>query len=342
MIVPGTVFGTVGALAAFPLRLAQREVERRHAELRRGITRRTSHVLFGRTLLARVGLAKAGEAEIARRARAERAAGRILVSENGFLRLLGLMKAPEVSSLSRQSLIDQSGLAADDLDLLSLFDAFEHDGEPYSFRDLILARKYAELIACGATLLGAILGTLLGFLAAHVRGTVEQAILALVDFQATMPFLILALAILAFIGNSLVIFMGLLALHGWERYARIARGLALSANAQGYAGAVWQLGASPARIYLVHILPNVMATLIVSMTIAFPEIVLVESGLSFLGLGVQPPATSLGSMVGYGRDYLATAPWILIIPAATISLMALSVSLVWDWLRDRFERTGLR
>ncbi|MDP1159975.1 ABC transporter permease, partial [Klebsiella variicola] len=76
------------------------------------------------------------------------------------------------------------------------------------------------LIACGATLLGAILGTLLGFLAAHVRGTVEQAILALVDFQATMPFLILALAILAFIGNSLVIFMGLLALHGWERYAR--------------------------------------------------------------------------------------------------------------------------
>ncbi|PLP60836.1 peptide ABC transporter permease [Mesorhizobium loti] len=207
---------------------------------------------------------------------------------------------------------------------------------------LLVSIQMSVLIACGATLLGAILGTLLGFLAAHARGTVEQAILALVDFQATMPFLILALAILAFIGNSLVIFMGLLALHGWERYARIARGLALSANTQGYAGAVWQLGASPARIYLVHILPNVMATLIVSMTIAFPEIVLVESGLSFLGLGVQPPATSLGSMVGNGRDYLATAPWILIIPAATISLMALSVSLVGDWLRDRFERTGLR
>lgn len=207
---------------------------------------------------------------------------------------------------------------------------------------LLVSIQMSVLIACGATLLGAILGTLLGFLAAHVRGTVEQAILALVDFQATMPFLILALAILAFIGNTLVIFIGLLALHGWERYARIARGLALSANTQGYAGAVWQLGASPARIYLVHILPNVMATLIVSMTIAFPEIVLVESGLSFLGLGVQPPATSLGSMVGNGRDYLATAPWILIIPAATISLMALSVSLVGDWLRDRFERTGLR
>ncbi|WP_192247390.1 tetratricopeptide repeat protein [Mesorhizobium silamurunense] len=149
MIVPGAVFGVVGALAAFPLRLAAREVERRHAELRRGVTRRTTHVVFGRVLLAKV--AKTGDAEIERRARGERAAGRTLISENGFLRLLGLMKAPEASSLARQSLIDQSRLAGDDLDMLSLFDAFEHDGEPYSFRDLILAKKYAGLIASGAT-----------------------------------------------------------------------------------------------------------------------------------------------------------------------------------------------
>ncbi|WP_245519602.1 MULTISPECIES: tetratricopeptide repeat protein [unclassified Mesorhizobium] len=147
-IVPGAVFGVVGALAAFPLRLAAREVERRHAELRRGVTRRTSHVVFGRALLAKE---KSGDAEIERRAKSERQAGRALVSENGFLRLLGLMKAPDASSLSRQSLIDQSRLAGDALDMLSLFDAFEHDGEPYSFRDLILARKYAGLIASGAT-----------------------------------------------------------------------------------------------------------------------------------------------------------------------------------------------
>ncbi|RVD61955.1 tetratricopeptide repeat protein [Mesorhizobium sp. M2D.F.Ca.ET.185.01.1.1] len=151
MIVPGAVFGVVGALAAFPLRLAAREVERRHAELRRGVTRRTSHVVFGRVLLAKSGLAKAGDAEIERRAKAEREAGRQLISENGFLHLLGLMKAPDASSLSRQSLIDQSRLSGDDLDMLSLFDAFEHDGEPYSFRDLILARKYAGLIASGAS-----------------------------------------------------------------------------------------------------------------------------------------------------------------------------------------------
>ena len=149
MIVPGAVFGVVGPLAAFPLRLAAREVERRHAELRRGVTRRTTNIVFGRALLAKA--TKTGDAEIERRAKSERQAGRQLASENGFLRLLGLMKAPDASSLSRQSLIDQSRLAGDDLDMLSLFDAFEHDGEPYSFRDLILARKYAGLIASGAS-----------------------------------------------------------------------------------------------------------------------------------------------------------------------------------------------
>ncbi|MER8726064.1 tetratricopeptide repeat protein [Mesorhizobium sp. M1027] len=142
----GTVFGIVGALAAFPLRLAAREVERRHGQLRRGVTRRTTHVVLGRMLLAR-----AGDTEIERRVVTERAAGRKLVSENGFLRLLELMKAPEASALSRQSLIDQSRLTGADLDLLSLFDAFEHDCEPYSFRDLILARKYAGLVAGGAS-----------------------------------------------------------------------------------------------------------------------------------------------------------------------------------------------
>ncbi|MER9237780.1 tetratricopeptide repeat protein [Mesorhizobium sp. M0633] len=126
--------------------MAAREVARRQGQLRRGVTRRTTHVVFGRTFLA-----KADDAEIERRVVTERAAGRKLVSENGFLRLLGLMKAPEASALSRQSLIDQSRLTGADLDLLSLFDAFEHDCEPYSFRDLILARKYAGLVAGGAS-----------------------------------------------------------------------------------------------------------------------------------------------------------------------------------------------
>lgn len=204
---------------------------------------------------------------------------------------------------------------------------------------LILSIRMSILIALGATLIGAFIGTLLGFLAAHFRGIVENAVLTLVDFQASMPFLILALSVLAFVGNSLTIFILLLGLHGWERYARIARGLAISANSQGYATAVRQIGAHPLRIYVGHILPNIASTLIVSMTLTFPEIMLVESGLSFLGLGVQPPATSLGAMIGYGREYLTRAPWILITPSVVISVTALAISLLGDWLRDRLDGT---
>ena len=183
------------------------------------------------------------------------------------------------------------------------------------------------------------MGTSLGLLAAQFRGLVEQAVMALVDFSASLPFLILALAVLAFFGNSLVLFICLLGLHAWERYARIARGLAISANAQGYAAAVRQLGASAWRVQGRHVLPNIASTLIVSMTLAFPEIILLESGLSFLGLGVQPPATSLGSMVGYGREYLTRAPWILLSPAAIIVTTTFAVSLLGDWLRDRLDPT---
>lgn len=143
--VAGKIFGTFGALAAFPRRLAAREVERQRGQLRRGVTRRTSQLVFGRALLG-----KKSDTAIEARFDAELKAGRHPLSENGFLRLLGLVKSPEASALTRQSLLDQSLLAPRMFDLLSLFDAFEHDAEPYSFRDLILSKKYAGLIAGGA------------------------------------------------------------------------------------------------------------------------------------------------------------------------------------------------
>src|SRR5262249_10725610 len=204
---------------------------------------------------------------------------------------------------------------------------------------LIVSIRISLLIAFGATAISALVGTTLGFLAAHFRGAVEQFVLLLADFQASMPFLILALAVLAFFGNSLLLLVGLMGLFGWERYARISRGLAISAGAQGYAAAVRQLGATPSRIYLRHILPNIASTLIVSMTFVFPEVIVLESGLSFLGLGVQPPMTSLGNMVGYGREYLTRAPWIMLAPAATIVVTTLAVSMIGDWLRDKLDPT---
>lgn len=204
---------------------------------------------------------------------------------------------------------------------------------------LIVSIRISLIIAMGATVIAAVLGTTLGFLAAHFRGWVEQVVLMLIDFQASMPFLILALSVLAFFGNALGLFVVLMGLYGWERHARISRGLAIAANAQGYAAAVRQLGARPMRIYLAHVLPNIASTLIVSATLSFPEIVLLESGLSFLGLGVQPPMTSLGNMVGYGREYLTRAPWILLAPSMVIVMTTLCVSLVGDWLRDRLDPT---
>ena len=204
---------------------------------------------------------------------------------------------------------------------------------------LIMSIRMSLLIALFGTLIAATLGTALGVLAAHFRRFVETLILMAIDFQASMPFMIIALAVLAFFGNSLPLFVALMGFHSWERYARITRGLTLAANEQGYAAAVRQLGAGPGRIYGRHVLPNIASTLIVSMTLTFPEIILLESGLSFLGLGVQPPLTSLGNMVGYGREYITRAPWIMLAPAAVIVLTTLSISLLGDWFRDRLDPT---
>jgi tetratricopeptide (TPR) repeat protein len=143
-LLAGASVGTLGALAALPRRLAAREVKAQGGELHRGTTRRTTILVVGRTLLTRLD-----DREIAGRIEAARAPGRTLRSENGFLRLLA--GAAPCEGLTRTALLDQSCLAAADLDLLALFDAFEHDAEPFSFRDLILARKYAGLVAGGAS-----------------------------------------------------------------------------------------------------------------------------------------------------------------------------------------------
>ncbi len=138
--------GIVGALSAFPRRLAARALQAKGSRLRRGNTRHTSTLVLGRTLLD-----KLSDAEIEARVDGLRESGAALISENGFLRLLRLMSVPEQSNLSRQSLLEQSKLDALSFDLLVLFDAFEHHAEPFSFRDLILSRKYAGLLAGGAT-----------------------------------------------------------------------------------------------------------------------------------------------------------------------------------------------
>jgi len=207
------------------------------------------------------------------------------------------------------------------------------------FSRVIISIQVSLLIAFISTLISAFVGVVLGFLAAHFRGWVEQLVLVLIDFQASLPFMIIALAVLAFFGNSLNLFIVLMGCYGWERTARITRSLTIAANEQGYASAVHDIGASPWRVYIRHVLPNIASTIIVSVTLTFPEIILLESGLSFLGLGVQPPLTSLGNMVGYGREYLQSAPWILLAPSFIIVFTTFFISIVGDWLRDRLDPT---
>ncbi len=204
---------------------------------------------------------------------------------------------------------------------------------------LVYATRFSIVIAIAGTTIGAVLGTLLGFAAAHFRGWAEEAIMMLVDAQASLPFMLIALAVLAFFGNSLTLFVLVVGINGWETYARLARGMVLAANTQGYAVAVRALGATPSRVYLRHILPNIASVLIVQFTLNFPQTILLETSMSFLGLGIQPPLTSLGQMLGAGRSHLVSAWWIAALPGSMIFLMTLSVSLLGDWLRDRFDPT---
>jgi peptide/nickel transport system permease protein len=199
--------------------------------------------------------------------------------------------------------------------------------------------RMSLLVAILGTLMCAVIGSTIGFVAAHFRGIVDEIVMMLVDFQASLPYMILALAVIAFFENNIFLFIGIMGMYGWEMYARFARGLALAAQEQGYVVAVRTFGASPVRIYLRHILPNVGNTLLVNMTLNFPKLIMLETSLSFLGLGIQPPNTSLGNLVGFGRDHILTAWWLAVIPAITIFLTTLSMSILGDWTRDKLDPT---
>ena len=213
----------------------------------------------------------------------------------------------------------------------------DHLGRDLASR-LIMAIQLSMLVAFLGTVIGAIIGVSIGFVAARFRGWVDDLVMVFVDFQASMPFVIIALAVLAVTGTgNMLLFILLIGFQGWEKYARITRGMTLSAVNHGYALSVRLLGGGTFRVYLRHILPNIFAGLIVQMSINFPETVLLETSMSFLGVGIQPPNASLGNLLSYGRDYLLNAWWIAVAPGVVIFLTTLSMSIVGDWLRDELD-----
>lgn len=202
---------------------------------------------------------------------------------------------------------------------------------------LLYSLRLSFVLAVCGTLIGAILGTALGFLAARFGGVVDDLVNVGVDFTASLPFIILALTILAFLGTDVKVIIVIMAFYGWDRYAKLSRNLARSAYTEGYAGALEGLGLPTRRILLKHILPNIASALVVNMTLNFPGMILLETSLSFLGVGVQPPMSSLGTMLGFGRDYLTTAWWIAVVPGVSIVISTLSMSVLGDWVQQKLE-----
>lgn len=205
------------------------------------------------------------------------------------------------------------------------------------FSRLVYSLRLSFLLAIAGTILGAIIGTALGFLAARFGGLVDDVLNAAVDFTASLPFIILALTILAFLGTNVIVIVVIMAVYGWDRYARLTRNLARSAYTEGYANALEGLGIPTWRIAIKHILPNIASALVVNMTLNFPGMILLETSLSFLGVGVQPPMSSLGTMLGFGRDYLTTAWWIAVIPGVVIVMSTLSMSILGDYVQQKLE-----
>lgn len=192
------------------------------------------------------------------------------------------------------------------------------------------------LAALGATI-GLMLGGVLGLVAGIAGGIVDDLIMGAVDAQIAIPFTLIALLMLAIFGSSIEVMVLVLGLYGWEQYARILRGEVRRLMAMPFIEAARAAGASGGRIAFRHVLPNAVSPIVVQFTLSISNIVLLESTLSFLGIGVQPPTATLGSMVGIGRDYMPTAPWIVVAPAIAILLVTFAVQILGDWLRDRAD-----
>jgi peptide/nickel transport system permease protein len=177
----------------------------------------------------------------------------------------------------------------------------------------------------------------LGLLAGYFGGWTERVIMRLADMQLSIPLMLFALIIIAALGPSLPNLIIVLAMTGWTRFARITRGEVLSLREREFVLSARAAGARPLRILLRHILPNALTAVIVLATLELARVVILESALSFLGLGVQPPQASWGRMLADGRGYIATAWWLSTFPGLAIVLVVLGVNLLGDWMRDYFD-----
>jgi peptide/nickel transport system permease protein len=202
---------------------------------------------------------------------------------------------------------------------------------------IIYGSRISLLIGLLSVVLSLPIGVGLGLLAGYFTGRLDDITMRIADVQLAFPFILLAITIAGVLGPSPRNVILILAVGGWVVYARLARGQALSLREKEFIEAARSLGGGSIRILFRHMLPNVVSPIIVVGTFGVAQMILLESSLSFLGLGVQPPTPSWGGMLNDGRPYITVAWWLTTFPGAAIMLTVLGINFVGDWLRDLLD-----
>jgi peptide/nickel transport system permease protein len=199
---------------------------------------------------------------------------------------------------------------------------------------LLYGARVSLIVGLSVVLIAGVLGVVLGLVSGYYGGRVDDGLMRLGDIQLAFPILVLAIAILAVLGASLVNVILVLGVSGWVTYARIVRGETLSLKQREFVEAARGIGAPDHVILWRHILPSVLPPVTVVATFSVARVIIAEASLSFLGLGVPPPTPSWGAMLDEGRNYITTGWWLAMFPGLAIFLLVLGINLVGDWLRD--------
>lgn len=202
---------------------------------------------------------------------------------------------------------------------------------------LIEGARIALIVSCVSVATAAVIGTLVGMMAGYYGGVIDMVLMRIVDVKMAIPPILLTILIGGAIGGGLVTILVSIILVFWADYARVVRGETLSLRERGYVQLAKVANCSDLRILLRHILPNLLPTCIVLVTLQFGSALVIESAITFIGLGIQPPASAWGLLVADGRTYLSTAWWIPTFAGLAIALTALGANLLGDWLRDYFD-----
>lgn len=187
-----------------------------------------------------------------------------------------------------------------------------------------------------------IVGTLAGLVAGYFRGLADAILMRIADVQLALPFILMALTFIAIVGPGLMILIALMIIAQWVQYARLVRGMVLSLRDREFVESARAIGAGKPRILFLHVLPNVIGPVIVLMTLNVANNILLESSLTFVGLGVDATIPSWGGMLADGRTYVQTAWWIGVFPGLAIMLTVLGLNLLGDWLRDHLDPARIR